>query len=62
MPEWLHVLAIISLSVGALSFLTVLGDILFGNRRHMWIMNVVWPITMLYSGPLGLWFISTLEG
>ena len=21
----------------------------------MWIMNVVWPITALYSGPLGLW-------
>lgn len=22
----------------------------------MWIMNLVWPITMLYSGPIGLWF------
>ncbi len=21
----------------------------------MWIMNVVWPITMLWSGPFGLW-------
>ncbi|MGI9075433.1 MAG: DUF4396 domain-containing protein [Bryobacteraceae bacterium] len=31
-------------------------DILLGNRQHMWIMNVVWPVTMLYSGPLGLWF------
>jgi len=22
----------------------------------MWIMNVVWPITALWSGPLGFWF------
>lgn len=56
MPEWLHLLAIVSLTIGGLCFLAVLGDILFGNRQHMWIMNVVWPITMLYSGPLGLWF------
>jgi hypothetical protein len=21
----------------------------------MWIMNIVWPVTALYSGPLGLW-------
>lgn len=24
----------------------------------MWIMNLVWPITMLYAGPIGLWFYS----
>jgi len=22
---------------------------------HMWIMNIVWPITALWSGPAGLW-------
>lgn len=22
----------------------------------MWIMNIVWPVTMLYAGPLGVWF------
>ncbi len=29
-------------------------DIVFGHKQHMWIMNIVWPITALYSGPLGL--------
>jgi hypothetical protein len=24
-----------------------------GNRQHVWIMDVVWPLTALYSGPLG---------
>jgi hypothetical protein len=23
--------------------------------QQMWIMNIVWPVTALYSGPLGLW-------
>lgn len=55
MPEALHLLAIFALSLGGLCFLVVLGDILVRNRQNMWIMNVVWPITMLYSGPLGLW-------
>jgi hypothetical protein len=32
-------------------------DILaFGHRRSMWIMDVVWPLTVLYWGPLGLAF------
>lgn len=56
MPDWLYILAIGFLCLGGLSFLIVLGHIVAGNRQHMWIMNVVWPITMLYSGPLGLWF------
>jgi len=25
------------------------------HRQHMWIMNIVWPVTMLYAGPIGLW-------
>jgi hypothetical protein len=56
MPGWLHVLAIAFLVIAGLCFLIVLADLLAGHRQHMWIMNVVWPITMLYSGPLGLWF------
>lgn len=56
MPEWLHVLAIASLASGGVCFLLVLFDIAAGHRQHMWIMNIVWPVTMLYSGPLGLWF------
>jgi hypothetical protein len=29
-------------------------DIVSGNRQKMWIMNVVWPVTALWSGPLGV--------
>jgi hypothetical protein len=24
-----------------------------GDRQHVWIMDVVWSLTALYSGPLG---------
>ncbi|HEX4132697.1 MAG TPA: DUF4396 domain-containing protein [Pirellulales bacterium] len=30
-------------------------DIAAGRRQKMWIMDFVWPLTGLYSGPLGLW-------
>lgn len=56
MPDWLHMIAIISLCIAGVSSLIVFGDIVAGNRQHMWIMNLVWPITTLYSGPLGLCF------
>jgi hypothetical protein len=35
--------------------LIIVFDILRGNKQHMWIMNVVWPLTTLYAGPLALW-------
>lgn len=56
MPVWLDVLAIASLSLAALSCLIVLFDIFIaGNRQHMWIMDVVWPVTAVWAGPVGLW-------
>lgn len=55
MPVWLHLLAIISLMIGGLCMLVIIIDLLSGYKQHMWIMNVVWPVTALYSGPLGLW-------
>jgi hypothetical protein len=36
--------------------LAIVFDVVRGNPRKMWIMNVVWPITALWSGPLGFWF------
>jgi hypothetical protein len=33
----------------------ILFDILIGHNQHMWIMNVVWPITGLWAGPIALW-------
>jgi len=55
MPEWLVTFAIVSLLVAGLSSLIIVIDILRGHRQHMWIMNIVWPVTALYSGPIGLW-------
>lgn len=55
MPDWLTVLAIVSLGLGGLCAIMIAADILAGHRQHMWIMNVVWPLTALYSGPIGLW-------
>ena len=54
MPDWLNGIAIASLWAGAISALIIIIDIVAGHRQHMWIMNVVWPLTALYSGPLGL--------
>lgn len=45
----------LALSIAAA--VAVASDIVFGGRRHpMAVMSVVWPLTMLYWGPLGLVF------
>ncbi len=54
-PNWLTVLADVSLILAFLCAFVVLADVLAGHRQEMGIMNVVWPITPLYLGPLGLW-------
>ena len=53
-PSWLHALSIIALLAGAVSAVVLLVDII-RHPQHMWIMDVVWPLTALYAGPLGLW-------
>lgn len=60
MPGWLHVYAVPSLIAGGLSSLIIVGDIAAGHRQRMWIMDLVWPITALYAGPLALWAYFTL--
>jgi hypothetical protein len=55
LPDWLTTLAIASLLLAGLCSLIIVIDLLRGYRQHMWIMNIVWPITALYSGPIGLW-------
>jgi hypothetical protein len=53
-PAWLTVLAWISLAAGVASAVAVLLDIyLSGRRQRMRVMEVVWPLTALYLGPLG---------
>lgn len=55
--EWndtLYNVALISLFVGALSALVIVVDVMT-HPQQMWIMNLVWPLTALYAGPLALW-------
>jgi len=53
-PDWLHILAIASLALAALCALVILVDVL-RHPQHMWIMNVVWPVTALFGSVLALW-------
>lgn len=58
-PDWLEFL---SCSVVLLSILcagAVVVD-LFRHPQRMWIMALVWPLTALYAGPLGLWAYLTI--
>jgi|SRR5690348_514512 hypothetical protein len=55
MPFWLTALAWVSLGSAFACALAIALDLAGGHRQHMWIMNLVWPITALYAGPLALW-------
>ncbi len=53
-PDWMHVLSIASLVLG----LSCAGIIVIDELRHpqhMWIMNVVWPVTALFGLAITLW-------
>jgi Domain of unknown function (DUF4396) len=53
-PAWLTVLAWISLASAFVCAGLIAVDIFArGNRQHLRIMDLVWPLTALYSGPLG---------
>lgn len=55
-PPWLVGVAWVALGVGALCAALVVHDIRGrGYRQHMTVMEWVWPITALYSGPAGVW-------
>lgn len=57
----LHYLAVCSLILAFICCVIVIFDIVvLGNKQHMMIMNFVYPITMLYSGPIGLLAYYTL--
>ncbi len=53
-PQWLHILswAYLSLSFACAAFILIDE---FRRPQKMMIMNVVWPITALYFGPLAVW-------
>ena len=54
-PRWLDVLAWLSLATALVCTGAIVFDIVRGHRQRMWIMDLVWPITALYAGPLGWW-------
>ena len=53
-PEWLHILSWVSLVIAFICAGIVTLD-LIRRPQKMAIMNLVWPISQLYFGPLGLW-------
>ena len=55
MSHWLFILSLVSLGVAGLCALVIAADIIAGHTQRMGIMNLVWPLTALYAGPLGLW-------
>jgi hypothetical protein len=55
-PNWFELLAWASLATGFASSLVIVADIvLLGNRQHMAIMNLVFPLSGLYMGPVAVW-------
>ncbi|HEX4125289.1 MAG TPA: DUF4396 domain-containing protein [Tepidisphaeraceae bacterium] len=52
-PTW-RVIAWSSLAIAAACAVGIACDVAFFRRQRMGIMNVVWPITALYAGPLAL--------
>jgi hypothetical protein len=54
-PHWFELVAWAALALGFASALAIAADIfLLGNRQHLAIMNLVFPLTALYMGPLAL--------
>jgi len=53
-PNWLQTLSYIWLALSAISFVIVLVDV---PKQHipMRVMKIVWPLTTLYMGPIGLY-------
>ena len=54
-PGWLNVVAYVAIVSSIASAAIIALDIVAGRRQKMAIMNLVWPITALYLGPIGLW-------
>lgn len=53
-PQWLNLLSIASLCLAAASALVLIADEVRHPQR-MPIMNLVWPVTALYLGPIAVW-------
>ncbi|MGF0538056.1 DUF4396 domain-containing protein [Agrobacterium sp. ES01] len=47
-PDWFHLLAVAAISLGVITALIILFDVV-KHPQHMAIMNVVWPVTALFG-------------
>ncbi len=55
-PTWLVVLSWAALAVAFASAAVIAVDIFWrGYRQPMRVMEIVWPVTALYFGPLAIW-------
>src|SRR6266705_2019547 len=55
-PSWFELLAWVALGLGFASALVIVADIVvLGNWQHMAIMDIAFPLTALYMGPIALW-------
>ncbi|WP_432501216.1 DUF4396 domain-containing protein [Kineococcus arenarius] len=55
-PTWLTVVSWIALAAAFASAAVILADTYArGYRQHMKVMEVVWPVTALYFGPVAVW-------
>ncbi len=53
-PTWLHILSIVALLVGFVCAVIIAADEM-RDPQHMWIMNIVWPVTALFGTVISLW-------
>ena len=53
-PAWLHLLSIAALLLSLICSLAIAIDVT-RHHQHMFIMNIVWPVTALFGGLLALW-------
>lgn len=55
-PGWLNIIAAVYVPLSVATALGVAAGVSQYRRQPMAVMNVVWPLTLLYWGPLGLIF------
>lgn len=53
-PDWLHVLSIASLVLALVCAVVIAADV-YRHPQHMWIMNIVWPVTALFGSIAAVW-------
>ena len=53
-PAWLHIMSIVALLAGVFCALVIAIDVT-RHQQHMFVMNIVWPVTALFGGALALW-------